>query len=188
MIPYYEKFYELYGRKVEWIDYESRFGNATNEMQNKGREEACLDAEVVANELHAFAVVGDDGAVGKLFAECVIQRGVLVLDGASYASESWYRSQHPMAWAVVMDCERISWQVVEYLEKRLAFKPAKWAGDAAHARQGARVRRVRARRRRRHRRAPTSSRPKPSGPGSRRAPRTATRSTCRAFPTKRPAA
>ena len=131
MIPHYEKYYELYGRKVEWIDYESRFGNATNEIQNKGREEACLDAEVVANELHAFAVVGDDAAVGKLFAECVIQRGVLVLDGASYASESWYRSQHPMAWAVVMDCERISWQVVEYLEKRLAFKPAKWAGDPA---------------------------------------------------------
>lgn len=131
MIPYYEKHYELYGRKVEWVTYESRFGNATNELQNKGREEACLDAEVVANELKAFAVVGDDSSVGKLFAECVIQRGVLVLDGASYASESWYRSVHPYAWAIVTDCERISWQVVEYLEKRLAFKPAKWAGDPA---------------------------------------------------------
>jgi hypothetical protein len=131
MIPYYEKFYELYGRKVEWITYESRFGNATNELQNKGREEACLDAEVVANELHAFAVVGDDAAVSKLFAECIIPKGVLVLDGASYASESWFRSHHPYAWAVVMDCERISWQVVEYLEKRIAFKKAKWAGDDA---------------------------------------------------------
>lgn len=131
MIPYYEKYYELYGRKVEWITYESRFGNATNELQNKGREEACLDAEVVANELHAFAVVGADGAVSKLFAECVIQRGVLVLDGASYSSESWYRKYHPMVWAVATDCERISWQVVEYLEKRLAFRNAKWAGDPA---------------------------------------------------------
>ncbi len=55
----FEQHYELYGRKVEWVDYESRFGNDTQEVQGRGREGACLDAEVIANELKAFAVVGD---------------------------------------------------------------------------------------------------------------------------------
>jgi hypothetical protein len=129
LIPYFEQYYELYGRHVEWIDYESRYGNSTSEAQGKGREGACLDAEVVANELHAFAVVNYDGAVSKPFAECVAQRGVLVIDGAAYASEHFYASYHPLIWAFAMDCERIVRQVSEYALKRLAFRPATWAGD-----------------------------------------------------------
>ncbi|HZN14998.1 MAG TPA: hypothetical protein VFB78_12050, partial [Acidimicrobiales bacterium] len=37
----------------------------------------------------------------------------------------------PYIWATAMDCERIVYQVVEYLAKRLGQKPAKFAGDAA---------------------------------------------------------
>ncbi len=121
--------YELYGRHVEWVQYESRFGNDTAEVQGRGREGACLDAEVVANELHAFAVVAERLALSKPFTECAVQRGLVVLDGASYASEKFYRDRHPYAWAIIMDCERINYQVTEYLAKRLAARPAKWAGD-----------------------------------------------------------
>jgi hypothetical protein len=127
----FEQFYELYGRHVEWVDYQSRFGNETQETQGRGREGACLDAEVVANELHAFAVIGDKGAVSKPFADCAAERGVVVLDGASYASERFYRDRHPFVWAIIPDCERINYQVGEYVGKRLAGKPARWAGDAA---------------------------------------------------------
>ena len=133
-IAYFEKMFELYGRHVEWVDYESRYGNSTNEAQGKGREEACLDADVVAKELHAFAVIGETlGAaapVSKVFAECAAQRGVLVLDGAAYASDTFYKRYHPNIWAAAMDCERIVYQVVEYIAKRLKTNPAKFAGDA----------------------------------------------------------
>ena len=128
-IDHFEETYELYGRKVEWVDYESRFGDSTLEVQGKGREGACLDAEVVAEELNAFAVIGDRSAVSKPFTECAAQRGVVVMDGASYASETFYRSLHPYAWALIMECERINYQVYEYFGKRLAFKPAKYAGS-----------------------------------------------------------
>ncbi len=132
---HFAKHYELYGRKVEWVDYESRFGNDTQEIQGRGREGACLDAEVVANELKAFAVVGERAAVSKPFADCAAQRGVVVLNGASYASEKFYRDRHPYVWAIITDCERINYQVGEYVGKRLVGRPAKWAGDPALAKQ-----------------------------------------------------
>jgi hypothetical protein len=135
MLKEFERKYELYGRHVEWVDFESRFGNDTQETQGRGREGACLDAEVVANELHAFAVTGDRAAVSKPFADCAAQRGVVVLDGASYASEKFYRDRHPYAWAFITSCDRINYQVGEYVGKRLVNRPAKYAGDADMAKQ-----------------------------------------------------
>jgi hypothetical protein len=135
LLPEFDAKYELYGRHVEWVDYVSRYGDETQETQGRGREGACLDAEVVANELHAFAVLSDKGAVSKPFTECAVQRGLVVLDGASYASEKFYADRHPYAWALIMDCQRINYQVAEYLAKRLANRPARWAGDPALAKQ-----------------------------------------------------
>ena len=132
---HFAKHYELYGRKIEWIEYESRFGNDTQEVQGRGREGACLDAEVVANELKAFAVVGERAAVSKPFADCAAEKGVVVLNGASYASEKFYRDRYPYVWAIITDCNRINYQVGEYVGKRLVGRPAKWAGDPALAKQ-----------------------------------------------------
>ncbi|HSP04120.1 MAG TPA: hypothetical protein VLR27_11490 [Acidimicrobiales bacterium] len=133
---YLNDHYELYGRKVRWIRYESRFGSSTDEAQSKGREAACLDAGVVADELGAFAVVGTRAApVSGPFAECAAQRGVAVLNGAAYFPERFYAALHPYVWAFTMECERISYQVAEYVGKRLAGKPAKWAGDPLLASQ-----------------------------------------------------
>ena len=128
-IDHFDEMYETYGRKIEWIEYESEFGDSTLETQGRGREGACLDAEVVAEELDAFAVVGERSALSKPFSECAAQRGVMVLDGASYASETFYRANHPYIWAIIMECERINYQVYEYFAKRLAFKNAKYAGS-----------------------------------------------------------
>jgi hypothetical protein len=127
---YLNETYELYGRQVRWVRWESQFGNATDEVQSKGREGACLDADVIASELKAFAVVGERaGAVSGPFAECAAQRGLVVLNGAAYFPERFYRDLHPYVWAFTMECERISYQVAEYIGKRLAGKPARWAGD-----------------------------------------------------------
>ena len=136
---YFNEQFELYGRTVKWVRYESQFGNSTDEAQSKGREEACLDADVVANELGAFAVVGTRAApVSGPFAECAAERGVVVLEGAAYFPERFYRDLHPYVWNYIMECERISYQVAEYIGKRLGTKEARWAGDpllAAQARK-----------------------------------------------------
>jgi hypothetical protein len=127
---YFNEQFETYGRKVELVPYESQFGNSTDEAQSKGREEACLDADVVANELGAFGVVGEVGApVSGPFAECAAQRGLLVFNGAAYFPESFYKTYDPYVWATTMECERISYQVAEYIGNRLVGHKAKWAGD-----------------------------------------------------------
>lgn len=128
---YFGQMYELYGRKIEWVDYESKFGDKTVETQGGGREGACLDAEVIANELNAFGVTGSEGSVSKPFSECAAQRGLVVFLGADYASDTFYEKYHPYIWALTMDCERITYQVYEYFGKRLYRKPAKYAGDPA---------------------------------------------------------
>jgi hypothetical protein len=117
------KVYELWGRKVKWVIYESEFGDSTAEAQSKGKEGACADATYIVKDLKAFAVV-DASAV---FAECAAERGLVVFWGGAYFPERWYDKYHPYVWHSTMDCERISQQVAEYIGKRLANKPAKWA-------------------------------------------------------------
>jgi hypothetical protein len=112
LFDYMNSHFELYGRKVELVPYESQFGNSTDEVQSKGRENACLDADVVANQLHAFGVVEETaGPVSGPFAECAAQRGLFVFEGAAYFPESFYRSYDPYVWSTTMECERISNQV-----------------------------------------------------------------------------
>jgi hypothetical protein len=124
-IDYFNKSYELYGRKVKYVVYESENGDSTEEAQSKGKEGACLDAEKIVKELKAFAVMGGSAP----FSECAAERGMPVFTAAAYYPESYYRKYHPFLWNTIMECERISYQVAEYIGKRLLNKPAKWAGD-----------------------------------------------------------
>lgn len=128
-VDYYNKNYELYGRKVEVIRYESKFGNATAEALGGGREGACQDATLIADELKAFAVTGGSGS----FSECAAERGLVVFGAAAYFSESFYEKWSPYLYNTTMSCERISSHNAEYIGKRLVGKPAKWAGDPALA-------------------------------------------------------
>ncbi len=120
---YFSKVFELWGRKIRFIDWESQFGDGTAEAQGRGKEGACADANVIANELKAFGVMGG----GQAFSECAAERKLMVFDAAAYYPETFYRKYHPYLWAGVMECERIGYQTAEYLGKRLAGRPAKWA-------------------------------------------------------------
>lgn len=124
-VKFFNKAFELYGRQVKWTVYESEHGNSTNEAQSKGKEGACLDADKIAKEIKAFAVA----AASSPFSECAAERQMMVFDAGAYYPESWFRKYHPYLWGGVMECERISIQLAEYLGKRLINKPAKWAGD-----------------------------------------------------------
>jgi hypothetical protein len=117
--------YELYGRKVEFVRYESKFSNATTEALGGGREGACQDATLIADELQAFAVTGGGG----VFAECAAEKGLVVFGAAAYYSESFYDKWSPYLYNTTMSCDRISTGIAEYMGKRLAGKPAKWAGS-----------------------------------------------------------
>ena len=124
-IAKFDAIYETYGRKIEWIDYESQNGDSTQEALGQGREEACADATHIKETLKAFAVASSSG----VFGECAAQRGMMVFNTGAYYPEMWYKKFHPFLWGGVMECERISYQVAEYIGKRLAPYPTEWSGD-----------------------------------------------------------
>jgi hypothetical protein len=126
-IAYFNKAFELYGRTVKWVDYESENGNSTDEAQSKGKEGACLDADHVVKEMKAFA----SSSGSSPYSECAAERKMPVFSAAAYYPESFFRKYHPYLWGGAMECERISYQVGEYIGKRLGHNQAKWAGDAA---------------------------------------------------------
>lgn len=121
---YFNDTYELYGRKVEFIRYVSRFGDATQEAIGGGREGACQDATYIADEIGAFGVRSGGGA----FSECAAERGLVVFAGGAYFSEGFFKKWSPYVYNTTMSCDRISSHVADYVLKRLDGKPAEFAG------------------------------------------------------------
>ncbi len=124
-IAHFNKAYELYGRQLKFVDYESENGDSTAEAQSKGKDGACLDADKIAKEIKAFMVYGSSSPFG----ECAAERKLMVNAAGAYYPESYYRKYHPYLWAGVTDCERSSISNAEYIGKRLLNKKAKWAKD-----------------------------------------------------------
>ncbi len=124
-IKYFNETYELYGRRLVFEDFHST-ASLSEELQNRGREQACADATAIAEERKAFAVLPDSLGFGP-FSECAAERKMLVPHGPYGFPESWYRRYHPYAWGVQMSCDRISLHVAEYSAKRLAGRKARWA-------------------------------------------------------------
>jgi hypothetical protein len=127
-VEHFNDTYELYGRRVRIVEWESRFSNGTTELLGQGREGACQDATAIVEELGAFGVVGGSSAV---FAECAAERELVTFSAAAYYPESFYEDQHPYAWNSTMSCTVINEHVANYIGRRLAGKPAARAGDPA---------------------------------------------------------
>ncbi|HYZ98058.1 MAG TPA: hypothetical protein VE575_04850 [Acidimicrobiales bacterium] len=134
-IDYLNENYELYGRRVEIIEYESQFGDSTAEALEEGREGACQDATFIAEELDAFGVIGPGiaglggGPGSGPFSECAAERGLVVFSGGAYFPESWYEELHPYIWNDTMDCEQVARHTAAYITNRLGDRPATYAGD-----------------------------------------------------------
>jgi hypothetical protein len=126
-VEYFNKTFELWGRKVKYIRYESEYGDSTNEALSKGKEEACADADSIISKYKPFAVIGA-GATG-VFGECSAERHMITFGAGAYYPENWYRKYNPWLFAGVMECERIAHMNAEYIGKRLANRPAKWSKD-----------------------------------------------------------
>jgi thiol-disulfide isomerase/thioredoxin len=120
LLPYYERFYEFYGRKVEIVRYEST-GFATDEVT------ARADAQRIAEEYKPFAVIGGP-ALTNAFADELAARSVTCISCGS-GSTSWYAERDPYVWGIDGGAAQKQVHVAEFIGKQLAGKPAVHAGD-----------------------------------------------------------
>ena len=150
-LPYFNKMYELYGRKVVFVEYGSTQSNGVDEAQSKGKDGACADADTIASSIKAFGdlLFTTGFQESQPFAECAKEKGgIWVPLGAPYYPEGAipdpkgvnltgvsYRSWDPYVWSTVMNCEQIAYDVAEYMGKRLNNRLAKWAKDPAYQKE-----------------------------------------------------
>jgi hypothetical protein len=137
-IPHLTKYFDLYGRKLEFVDFKSRVSNGIEEAQSRGEEGACADATELAETHEVFGVIGYNAALQETqpFADCATERKMFVPFGSPYFPETWYQEKwHPYVWNLTQECERISKDVAEYIGKRLWNKNAKWALDPVYQKQ-----------------------------------------------------
>lgn len=120
LLPYYEQFYEFYGRKVEIVRYEST-GLATDEVT------ARADAQRIAEEYKPFAVIGGP-ALTNAFADELAARNITCISCGGGSSE-WYAERDPYVWGIDGGAAQKQVHVAEFIGKQLAGKPAVHAGD-----------------------------------------------------------
>ncbi|MEQ1786299.1 MAG: ABC transporter substrate-binding protein [Acidimicrobiales bacterium] len=123
MADYFNKRFQLYGRKIEIVFYNGQ-GSNTNELLGKGRDKAEADAIKVAEEIGAFA---DISATSEPYAGALAKRGVIGF-GTPYLSRAWHEQRAPFAWSLATDGSIVSELAAEYQVQRLYGKPAIHAG------------------------------------------------------------
>lgn len=127
LIPYLNKQFETYGRTIKFEKYVNNAANGTDELQGRGRTEACNDAVHIAKTMEAFTTGFTAGS--EQFSDCAVGHQLGHFSSAAYYAETYYKRWRPYNWHRVTNCERIARQVAEYVGKRLANKNAQWAGD-----------------------------------------------------------
>ena len=132
-LNYFNKVYDLYGRKVV-IQQVTATGNSTEEALNQGQAQACADAATIANQVHAFGEDGlstnfNAGGTGP-FSQCAAQNHLVEFNGDAYFNEATFASENPYVWAVTQNCTLGSNAEAEVEAKMLAGKKAIYAGEA----------------------------------------------------------
>ncbi len=120
LLPYYEQFYEFYGRTVEIVRYEST-GLASDEVT------ARADAQRIAEEYQPFAVIGGP-ALTNAFADELAARQITCISCGG-GSQEWYAERDPYVWGIDGGAAQKQVHVAEFIGKQLAGKPAVHAGD-----------------------------------------------------------
>lgn len=120
LLPYFERYYEFYGRKVEIVRYEST-GLATDEVT------ARADAQRIAEEYAPFAVVGGP-ALTNAFADELAAREIVCISCGGGSAE-WFAERDPYVWGIDGSSAQKQVHVAEFIGKQLAGKPAVHGGD-----------------------------------------------------------
>jgi len=125
LADYFNSRFQFYGRKIKLVFFDGK-GNFQTELQGGGQEQVEADAVKAAEEIKAF---GDIIAISAPYADALARRGVMSF-GAPYMSAEWMAARRPYAWSPTPDCTFIEQSVSDYVNKRLAGKPARYAaGD-----------------------------------------------------------
>ena len=125
LADYFNSRFQFYGRKLKLAFYDGK-GSFTTELQGGGQEEVEADAVKVAEELKAFAELNGFTAP---FGDALARRGVVSF-GAPYMSAEWLAARRPYIWSPATDCTFIQETVSDYVNKKLARRPAAFAGGA----------------------------------------------------------
>ena len=123
LADYFNKRFQLYGRKIQIVFYDGQ-GSNTTELLGGGRDKAEADAIKVAEEIGAFA---DLSATSEPYAGALAKRKVIGF-GTPYLSRAWHEQRAPYAWSLATDGSIVSELAAEYQVQRLYDKPAVYAG------------------------------------------------------------
>ncbi len=118
---YFSEFYELYGRSVELVTYQSK-GPANDEAV------ARADAQRIAEQIKPFAVIGGP-ALTNAFAEELAARQIVCIDCGT-GSTQWFKDRDPYIWSTDASGTQKQIHLAEFVQKQLAGKPAVYAGTA----------------------------------------------------------
>lgn len=123
LADYFNSRFQFYGRKIKLVFFDGK-GNFQTELQGGGQEEVEADAVKAAEEIKAF---GDIIGISAPYDDALARRGVMSF-GAPYMSAEWLAARRPYAWSPTPDCTFIEQSVSDYVNKRLAGRPARYAG------------------------------------------------------------
>lgn len=119
----YEQLYQLYGRRVEFEVLRAS-GLVNDEVA------ARADAVTAAEDMGAFAVWGGP-VLSTAWADELAARNVICMGCLTGSSSEWFEQRAPYVFQVGMSGEQFRAQLVEYLSKQVANRPAAFAGDPA---------------------------------------------------------
>lgn len=123
LAQYFNQHFQFYGRKIV-IDFYNGQGTLTNELLGQGQAQATADATTVATQIKAF---GDLSAQSQPYADALARRKVMGF-GDPYMSRQWHIDHAPYIWSIATDGTKVASFGAEYYVKRLAGRPAEFAG------------------------------------------------------------
>ncbi len=119
-VEIYNRFSQTYGRQVE-VEFLIGSGNANDEVA------ARADAVKAADEMGAFAVLGGP-TLTSAFADELAAKGVVCI-GCTGGDPDFYEQRDPYLFGVIANADQVQIMVVEYMAKKLAGEPARFAGS-----------------------------------------------------------
>jgi hypothetical protein len=133
-VNYFNKVYNLYGRKVVIKPYVTQASFTTEEL-GQGQAQACADADAIANQMHAFGESGitngdSYGGTGP-FSQCAAEDHLVEFNGDPYFDEASFEKLNPYVWSTTQDCTRVSSAEAEVVATMLGGKKATYAGEAS---------------------------------------------------------
>ncbi len=119
-MEYYREYYELYGRSIELVIYQSK-GAANDEAA------ARADAQRIAEQIRPFAVIGGP-VLTNAFAEELAARSIVCIDCGT-GSTQWFKDRDPYLWSTDASGTQKQIHFAEFVQKQLAGKPAAFGGQ-----------------------------------------------------------